>query len=143
MNHNYPGTPKLTEKKLRYRWFMLAWLMLVCLVIGLATAIIPALFDEIKADLSLTHAQVGIIWGALSFGTLLSAVIGGALGDRLGVKKVIAIGLLGAAVSCGLRAVLTSFWGMTFTMALLGVAAGFIFPNISKAVGMWFPRRRL
>ncbi|MFC1919968.1 MFS transporter [Chloroflexota bacterium] len=131
------------EDKPRCRWFMLAWLMLISLIIGLAVAIMPPLFDEIKADLALTHAQIGIIWGAVSFGTLLSAIVGGLLGDRFGFKKIITLGLLVAVGACAMRAGLSSFWGLTLAMAILGIAAGLIYPNVSKAVGVWFPPREL
>ena len=131
------------EDKPRYRWFMLAWLMLMSLILGLVVAIMPPLFNEIKDDLSLTHAQVGIIWGAISFGTLLSAMYGGLLGDRFGFKKIIALGLIISTGACVMRACLFSFWGLTSAMAILGMATGLIYPNISKAVGEWFPRREL
>ena len=122
---------------------MLFSLMTVGLVLGLATSIMPALFDEIRKDLDLTHGQLGVIWGALAFGILLTAFVGGTLGDRFGIKKTIALGLFISGISCILRALLPSFWGQTFALLVLGAASGLVFPNMPKAVGMWFSPKEL
>ena len=100
----------MVEEKPRYRWVMLALLMSLALVHGFGAAIMPALFDEIKDELDIKHAQVGIIWGAVALGALLTAIIGGALGDRFGAKRVISIGLLFMGISLVLRAIFASFW---------------------------------
>ena len=139
----FRGQRVIEEKPPRYRWVMLALLMLLSLVHGLGIAIMPALFDEIKDALDLKHAQVGIIWGAVALGTLLTSIVGGALGDRFGAKRVISIGLLAITISLVLRAILPSFGGLIVTMLLFGMAFGFVAPNQSKALGMWFGPREL
>jgi len=133
----------IEQGKHPYRWFMLFWLMTVCLVIGLATAIMPALFDEIKRDLDFSHSQLGVIWGFVAFGILLTAFIGGTMGDRYGIKKVIGAGLIIGSISCIIRALWPDFWGLSIGMFFIGVASGLIFPNIPKVVGMWFGSKEL
>jgi len=64
--------------------------------------------------------------------------MGGALGDRFGVKRIIAVGLFATAVAVVLRAILPNFFGLTISMLLAGISFGFIAPNTGKAVGMWF-----
>ncbi len=122
---------------------MLALLMSMSLVHGLSMAIMPALFDEIKHDLGLTHSQIGLLWGAIALGGLLTSIPGGMLGDRFGIKRVIAAGLLFAAITTALRAIFPSFWGLTTSMLLFGMSLGIIMPNTGKAVGMWFSSREL
>ncbi|MBA7609543.1 putative sulfoacetate transporter SauU [subsurface metagenome] len=134
----------MVEEKAAYRWPMLGLLLVVSLfVTGMSMGVMPPLFDEIKEELGLTHAQIGVIWGAGAFGGLLTSLIGGTLGDRLGVKRVVGAGIIFSAIACALRAVLPGFWGLTAAMLLFGMALGFIFPNISKSVGMWFGPREL
>jgi len=127
------------EAKPAYRWWMLLWLVLVSLFVnGICTAVMPALFDEIGEEMGLRHAHIGAIWGALALGGLLTSLIGGALGDRFGIKRIIGIGLLISVITCALRAVLPGFAGLTAAMLLFGMASGFIYPNMSKAIGAWF-----
>ncbi|MFC2059277.1 CynX/NimT family MFS transporter [Chloroflexota bacterium] len=134
----------MIEEKPVYRWAMLFLLMLVSLsVTGICMAVMPALFDEIRKELGITHGQIGIIWGSTALGTLLTSLVGGTLGDRYGVKRVIGLGIIAASITCALRAILPSFGGLTLSMILFGMASGFIHPNIPKAVGMWFEPREL
>jgi MFS family permease len=132
------------EQRLAYRWPMAIWTLLVGLFVGgLCTSILPPLFTEIEQDLGLTHTQMGITWGITAAGTFLTALAGGVLGDRYGPKKVIAAGILLSVVFCALRALLASFWGLSLSMLLFGMALGLVLPNTAKAIGMWFARREL
>ncbi len=134
----------MEEEKLAYRWPMAIWTMLVGLFVGgMCVGFMPPLFDEITQELGLTHTQIGVIWGAAALGTLLTALSGGMLADRYGAKKIIAVGLLFSIPFCVMRALLPSFWGLTASMFLLGMALGLLFPNMSKAVGMWFGQKEL
>jgi len=134
----------MVEEKPAYRWPMLVLLLVVSLFVsGMGMGVMPPLFDEIKEELGLTHTQIGVIWGAAALGGLLTTLIGGTLGDRLGVKRVVGAGIIFSAIACALRAILPGFWGLSAAMLLFGMAVGFIFPNISKTVGMWFGPREL
>jgi len=126
----------MVEEKPAYRWPMLVLLLVVSLFVsGMGMGVMPPLFDEIKEELGLTHTQIGVIWGAAALGGLLTTLIGGTLGDRLGVKRVVGAGIVFSAIACALRAILPGFWGLSAAMLLFGMAVGFIFPNMSKAVG--------
>ena len=134
----------MAEQRLPYRWPMAIWTLLVGLFVGgMCVGFLPPLFDEITEELGLTHTEIGIIWGATALGTLLTALAGGLLADRYGAKKIMAIGLFLSIPFCVTRAVFPSFWGLTASMFLLGMALGLIFPNMSKAVGMWFGQKEL
>ena len=134
----------MEEGKLAYRWPMAIWTLLVGLFVGgMCVGFLPPLFNEIAEELGLTNTQIGAIWGAAALGTLLTALGGGMLADRYGAKKVIAAGLLLSIPFCVMRAVLPSFWGLTTSMFLLGMAMGLIVPNTAKAIGMWFGPKEL
>ena len=134
----------MEEQKLPYRWPMAVLTLLVSLFVsGLSFGLVSPLFPEIGRDLSLTHTEIGIIWGVASAGTFFTALPGGMLGDRYGPKKVIATGVFFSIAFCSLRGVLDSFWGLTLAMFLFSMAQGLIIPNLSKAIGVWFGRREL
>jgi MFS family permease len=104
---------------------------------------VPPLLPEIAAELSLTHTQIGIIWGAWFLGMMLFSLVGGAMADRFGVKRVIAGALIFSAIFCALRGFMPDFQGLTVAMFLFGASLAFIVPNITKGIGIWFGRTEL
>jgi MFS family permease len=71
-------------------------------------------------------------------GSLFICLIGGSLGDRYGVKKVVTFGLVLAVIGCTFRYAATSFWPFFFMAILAGLASGLLVANIAKLFGAWF-----
>lgn len=127
-----------------YRWLILGYIFLINLVFnGGILMIMPPLFPEISRELGLSYARIGFLWGAHPLGMLLFSLIGGVIADRLGVKNVLSIALLIAAILAGLRGLSASFLTLWFCMFFFGVSYGFIIPNLTKCVAMWFDPREL
>jgi len=123
---------------------MLVYFCLIdCFLNGLNIGVVPPLLPEIAAELSLTHTQVGIIWGSWFLGMMLFSLVGGAMADRFGVKRVIAGALIFSAVFCALRGFMPGFQGLTVAMFLFGASLAFIVPNLTKGIGLWFGRTEL
>lgn len=122
-----------------YRWPMLGYLSLINLVFnGIAVNVVPPLFPRISQELSLSYAQIGSIVGALALGMLLFSLAGGVIADRFGMKRVISIAMLFASIFAGARGLAddhVALWMYTF---LMGVSFGFIIPNLTKGIAMWF-----
>ena len=72
-------------------------------------------------------------------GALLGAVPAGALGDRFGVRSVVAVGALAMAAALALRAVASSLTTLLAAMVLYGVTLATVATNLPKAIGLWFP----
>jgi len=127
-----------------YRWLMLGYIFLINLVFnGGILMIMPPLFPEISRELGLGYAEIGFLWGAHPLGMLLFSLVGGVMADRFGLKNVLSVALLIASVLAGLRGLTVSFISLWFCMFLFGVSYGFIVPNLTKCVAMWFdPRER-
>jgi len=123
---------------------MLVYFCLIdCFLNGLNIGVVPPLLPEIAAELSLTHTQIGIIWGSWFLGMMLFSLVGGAMADRFGVKRVIASALIFSAVFCALRGFMPGFQGLTVAMFLFGASLAFIVPNLTKGIGLWFGRTEL
>lgn len=129
----YPG--------MRWVILILCWLSVVVMAIGwfmtasLAQFIVPAL--------ALTVPQFTLLLTGVVLGIAIGAIPGGTLGDRIGPRIVIFIGLLLIGV-CGLLRGYTTSWGPMFAFALIvGIGAGFVMTNGPKVLAYWFPMHQI
>ncbi len=129
----------ISAAKSGYRWLVLANGVLVFTVaFGFGWTYMVMVVAQVLADLDLDLSSWASLWSAISFGTLVSAMIGGALGDRYGVQKIVSLGVVLMGATLLMRATATSFSSMYAWMFLFGIALALTFPNVPKALGMWF-----
>ena len=128
-----------TQAPSSYRWLVLANGVLVfTFAFGFGWTYIVMVVAQVLAELELEMSDWGMLWAAISFGTLVSAMIGGILGDRYGVQKIVGLGVVLMGVTLVMRATASGFGSMYVWMFLFGVALALTFPNVPKALGMWF-----
>jgi MFS family permease len=127
-----------------YRWYILALATLTnALGIAMPTMAVPVLFAEISRDLNLDLVQVGVIWGIGSLSGIAATLIGGAVGDRFGAKRVlIAVCVLAGAAGAA-RGLSDSYLALAVSMFLFGLFPPMIPMNAIKICRTWFPRRQL
>jgi NNP family nitrate/nitrite transporter-like MFS transporter len=127
-----------------YRWFILVLAALTfTLVVGMPTMAMPVLFDEIAADLGLNLVQIGAVWGMAPLAGMLVVLIGGLLGDRFGVRRVLTVACLLAGGAGALRGVSDSFVTLAATLFLFGLITSMIPPVVHKTCGVWFSGKSL
>ena len=130
----------MAEEKVGYRWWVLTNSFLVfTFAFGMGWTYIVMAVSQVMAELGLTLTQWGQLWAAVSFGTMLSAILGGALGDRFGIQRIVGLGVVLMGTMLVLRATASGFASLYAWMFLFGVALALTFPNVPKALGMWFP----
>ena len=130
----------MAEEKVGYRWWVLTNSFLVfTFAFGMGWTYIVMAVSEVMADLDLTLTAWGQLWAAVSFGTMLSAILGGALGDRFGIQRIVGLGVVLMGTMLVFRATASGFASMYAWMFLFGIALALTFPNVPKALGMWFP----
>jgi ACS family hexuronate transporter-like MFS transporter len=127
-----------------YKWYVLALAALThTFSVALPVMCMPVLFKEISEDLGLSLVQIGTIWGMGFLPGIIMGMIGGALGDRFGTKKILRILCFLAGIGCVLRGFSSGF----LTLAATNLFYGFLFPaiptNVHKTCGVWFPVRQL
>ena len=127
------------EKYPAYRWVVLgsAWLVLACLI--WAWFLIPSLAHYLLRDLNLNQTQFTLLLTAPFLMGIFTPIIGGALGDRFGIRVIIAICALCAGFVGIARISATSFTLMFTLMSFYGVCYGVMMPNLTKLVGIWYP----
>lgn len=127
-------------ERVAYRWWVLVNTFLIFTVaFGMGWTYIVMLVSQVLTDLGLAAEKWGALWSAISFGTMLSAIIGGALGDRFGIRLSVGFGVFFMGLFLLLRGAASSFAMLYVWMFLFGIALAVTFSNVPKALGMWFP----
>jgi nitrate/nitrite transporter NarK len=130
------------EESLRYRWWVLCLVVLAnFFATGMAWFYIVVLVTDVCQDLGVGLVEFSKLWAGISLGAFLSSIAGGALGDKLGVRKVVGGGILLMGVALLWRAQAATFGAMLASMVLFGAAIAVVAPNLPKALGQWFPQR--
>ena len=128
----------------KIRWWVLANSALIFVVaVGYGQMHAATEANDILAELQLSLADWGALWSAISFGALITSVLGGVLGDRFGVRRMVCVGVLVMGGTLILRGTATDFPQLYLWMFLFGVAMALPFTNVPKALGLWFPQREL
>lgn len=130
----------METEQVSYRWWVLVNTFLIfAIAFGMGWTYIVMLVPPILQELGLNIADWGTLWSAISFGTVLFALIGGVLGDRFGIRLTVGLGVFCMGGFLVLRGTASSFATLYVWMFLFGIALALTFANVPKALGMWFP----
>ncbi len=134
--------PPVIASAPRPRWWVLVNAVAMnFFATGMAWTYVVVLVAPILDDLALELRDWGTLWSDISMGALLASIPAGALGDRFGVRRVVALGALAMAAALALGALAGSLPALLGAMVLFGVTLATVATNLPKAIGLWFPRR--
>ena len=125
------------------RWYVLI-LASVTLGLGLGapTMCMPVLFKEISTELGLNLVEVGTIWGVVSLGGFMMLLIGGMLGDRFGLKRILTTSVFFSGVAGSLRGFACDFVGLLATVFFFGILSSLLMINTPKIIKVQFSPRK-
>ena len=123
-----------------YRWVVLIIMWLVMFGSLLVEFQAAALSFELIPELNLTSANFAMILAAPMLPAVLFGLVAGALADRFGVKKVVAVSFIFSIIGTTFRYIPDSFLGYFVLMFLSGSTAAFLGANAPKLLGAWFPK---
>jgi NNP family nitrate/nitrite transporter-like MFS transporter len=112
-------------------------------MVGMARSAMPVLFPEISNELGLSILQMGTVWGAEPFAGVFVALLGGVLVDRFGIKLVMPLMCLAVGFFAALRGAAGGFTSLAAAMFAFGLFVSMLPAVGSKAIAIWFDRRRL
>ncbi len=120
---------------------MLAGVWLCYFCFGSTAAAIAPLVSRITGELQLTHTQMGTILGAWQLVYIGAAIPCGALLDRLGPRRGLALGALVVAASGILRGVATGYGSMLLAVAVFGIGGPLVSVGAPTVISQWFTGR--
>ncbi|WP_147198661.1 MFS transporter [Pantoea sp. CCBC3-3-1] len=126
----------------QYRYAILTLLTSAYVINYIDRAALSVAMPFISNDFHLTSFEKGVIFSSFSIGYALFNFIGGALADKYGAKRVLAIAMTFWSIMCGLTAGAFSFWTFFLCRVLFGMGEG---PNAAvanKVIYDWFPIRQ-
>lgn len=127
-----------------YRWYMLILAALTnTIAVAMPAMALSVLLPEISQEMDLSLVQAGWVWGIYGLPGVVTGLIGGALGDRYGAKRILTISCFLIAILGGLRGIAWSFMSLAFMSLMFGIITPVITMNDLKAAGTWFPNREL
>jgi cyanate permease len=103
----------------------------------------PVLFKEILDELGLNLVQVGTIWGMVFLAGLPIFLIGGMLGDRFGLKRIIIFTCFSVGIAGALRGLSSGFISLAATSFLYGILSAILMANMPRVSKIWFSRQRI
>jgi ACS family glucarate transporter-like MFS transporter len=126
------------------RWYVLI-LASLTLALGYAAPLMcmPVLFKEILDELGLNLVQVGTIWGMVFLAGLPIFLIGGMLGDRFGLKRIIVFSCFFIGIAGALRGLSSDFISLAATAFLYGILSAIIMTNMPRISKIWFSGQRI
>jgi len=95
----------------------------------------------IKADLSLSNTELGLVFSAFAYPYALFQLIGGYIGDKFGARRTLFVSGL---IVCAATAATGAVGGLVSLFAArlaLGIGEGATFPTATRAMAAWVPER--
>ena len=99
--------------------------------------IAPLFIQTLLFDTTRLNTFIGLVVGAASATTTLTAVYLGRLGDRIGYRRILIVSSLAAAALYLPQSLVTAGWQLLVLQALVGVALGGIVPAISALLARY------
>ena len=130
--------------KSRVRWFLVVWLFVLSAVAYLDRINLSIAGRSIETEFNLTDVQLGSLTSAFLLGYAFFQTVGGWLADRLGSRRVLAVGVLWWGIFTSLTAAVpTGIVSAVLVLAaarfLLGAGEAVLFPASNQFVSRWIP----
>ena len=124
------------------RWAVVGLLFLGGMINYLDRAALSVAAPLLTKELSLSPAELGIVFSVFFFGYAAFCFVGGYAADRIGGRNVFAIASIVWSVFCGLTATVFSFTSLLIVRVIFGMGEGPYGSAANKLVSNWFPRRQ-
>jgi MFS family permease len=125
------------------RWVALALVFLTRTSMGFQFQSVASVAPLVIADLGLSYAQFGWVFGIYMLPGAFFALPGGVLGQRFGERRLVVAGLALMVVGGGLTAGAGGFWSAVVGRIVSGIGAVVMNILLAKMVADWFAGKEL
>src|SRR5262249_14679969 len=128
----------------RMRWFLVFGLFVLSAVAYVDRINVAIAGPSIASEFHLNNVQLGSLTSAFLMGYALFQTLGGWLADRLGPRRVLAVGVLWWGIFTALTAAVSSsialaVLSLAAARFLLGAGEAVMFPASNQFVSRWIP----
>ena len=124
---------------MKFRYRVLGFLFFASIITYVDRICISVAGKTIQEELGLTLEQWGWVLGAFVLSYGLFEVPAGAMGDRIGPRRVLARIVTWWSVFTALTGAVQGFKQLVVVRFLFGMGEAGAFPNFSAAISRWFP----
>lgn len=129
------------QEPVGYRWIILLLTVGSFLFTFITRFTWPPLIPVVVPALGMKMSQAGAFMSAFYIGYLITQIPAGVLGDRFGVRFILAASLVLEGLSTSAMGFINTY-EMGFTLRILsGLGAGAVYASCSRAIVEWFPER--
>jgi len=126
--------------KFPYRYRILIFLFFLILITYLDRVCISVVGVRIKSEFSLNNEKFGWVLAAFSLAYALCEIPAGALGDRLGQRRILIRIVLWWSLFTALTGLTTGLFSLILVRFLFGMGEAGAFPNSCGVISRWFPK---
>jgi ACS family glucarate transporter-like MFS transporter len=128
----------------RVRWFLVSWLFILAAVAYLDRINLSIAGSFIATEFRLSNVQLGSLTSAFLMGYAVFQTFGGWLADRLGSRRVLAVGVLWWGIFTSLTAavpsaIVSAVLVLAAARFLLGAGEAVLFPASNQFISRWIP----
>jgi sugar phosphate permease len=122
-----------------HRYRVLSLLFLLSMITYLDRVCIAVAGPEMMKDLNLSATQWGWVVGIFALSYALFEIPSGALGDRIGPRKVLTRIVLWWSAFTSLTGVVSGYYTLLAMRFAFGAGEAGAYPNASASISRWFP----
>ena len=121
------------------RYLVVAALFLLSLITYIDRAAISTAKQPMAQELSLTDAQVGVVFSAFALGYAAAQMPSGWFADRIGPRRALAIVVVLWSVLTAITGMMTRFGPLLLVRFLFGIAEAGAYPGSARVFYNWLP----
>ncbi len=131
---------RTTERPSKVRYWVIFFAVTLSIVTYIDRVALSLSRKQVAADLHLTDAQMGLVFGAFALSYALFEIPSGWMGDKWGPRRVLMRIVIWWSAFTALTGMTWNFISLYVTQLFFGAGEAGCFPNITRAFSNWLPQ---
>lgn len=123
----------------KYRHRVLILLFFLSIITYLDRVCISVAGPRMQEEMNISPQRWGWVVGAFTLSYAIFEIPAGAMGDRIGARRVLTRIVVWWSLFTTLTGVVTNFFSLLFTRFMFGAGEAGAYPNSSSSISRWFP----